>query len=102
MAPSGHPSVDRHNTLHTDILVPWLARTGPWESRSLWDVRRIETSSARVKTGDHVFGECLRHDYLLLHRLPGGAVVSERRKIGTATSLHCIELDDCTDKRYVD
>jgi hypothetical protein len=71
MALSGHPSVDRHNTMHTDIPVPWLARTGPWGSRSLRDVRRIESSSARVKTSDHVFGECLRHDYSLLHRLPG-------------------------------
>jgi hypothetical protein len=59
-----------------------------------------------VKTGDHVFGECLRHDYsLLLHRLPVlfvvGAAVSEGRKIDTATSLHCIERDDYNDKRYV-
>jgi hypothetical protein len=31
-----------------------------------------------------------------------GTAVSERRKISTATSLHCIERDDYTDKRYVD
>jgi hypothetical protein len=31
-----------------------------------------------------------------------GVAVSEERKIGTATSLHCIERDDYTDKRYVD
>jgi hypothetical protein len=30
-----------------------------------------------------------------------GAAVSERRKIGSATSLHCIERDNYTDKRYV-
>jgi hypothetical protein len=52
-----------------------------------------------VKTGDHVFGECLRHDYShlpLLDRLPILFV------IGTATFLHCIERDDYTDKRYAD
>jgi hypothetical protein len=46
--------------------VPWLARTGPWESRSLRDIRQSQSSSARVKTCDNVFGECLQHDYSLL------------------------------------
>jgi hypothetical protein len=32
----------------------------------------------------------------------GGAAVSERRKIDTATSLHYIERDYYTDKCYVD
>jgi hypothetical protein len=42
--------------LHTEIPVPWLARIGPWESRSLRDVRRSWSSSARVKTiGDQRF-----------------------------------------------
>jgi hypothetical protein len=64
---SGHPLVVTNNTLlHTDIPIPWLARTGPWESRSLRDVRRIQSSPARVKTGDHVFGECYQHDYSVL------------------------------------
>jgi hypothetical protein len=54
-----------HNLLHTEIPVPWLACTGPWESRSLRDVRQSWSSSARVTNGDHVFGECLQHDYSL-------------------------------------
>jgi hypothetical protein len=79
-----------HNLLHTEIPVPWLARIGPWESRSLRDVRRSWSSSARVKTiGDHVFEECLRHDY---SPFVFGALRCGR---------HCIERDDYTDKCYV-
>jgi hypothetical protein len=67
-----------------------------------------------VKTGDHVFGECLRHVYslLLLGRLPLLFVISglplhvlllgKESRFGTATFLHCIERVDYTDKRYVD
>jgi hypothetical protein len=61
-----------------------------------------------VKTGDHVFGECLRHDYSLqLDRLPvlfvfGALLLGKGARIGTATFLHCIERYDYTDKRYVD
>jgi hypothetical protein len=54
-----------YNSLHTKLPVSWLACTGSWESRSLRDIRRSQSSSARVKTDDHVFGECLRHDYSL-------------------------------------
>jgi hypothetical protein len=43
-----------------------------------------------VKTGDHVFGECLQHDYSLF---VFGALRCGR---------HCIERDDYTDKFYVD
>jgi hypothetical protein len=49
----------RDTTRCTQIF-PWLARTGPWKSRSLRDVRRIQSSLARVKTGDHVFGSATR------------------------------------------
>jgi hypothetical protein len=67
-----------------------------------------------VKTGNHVFGECLRHVYslLVLGRLPLLFVISrlplhalllgKEARIDTATFLHCIERDDYTDKRYVD
>jgi hypothetical protein len=68
-----------HNSLHTKLPVPWLARTGPWESRSLRDVRQSRSSSARVKTGDHIFGECLRHDYSLLFVIGALRCWRERR-----------------------
>jgi hypothetical protein len=35
------------------VPVPWLARTGPWESRSLRDVHQSRSSSARVNTCDN-------------------------------------------------
>jgi hypothetical protein len=56
-----------------------------------------------VKTDDHVFGECLRHDYShpLLFVI-GALLLGKGAKIGTATFLHCIERDDYTDKHYVD
>jgi hypothetical protein len=94
-APYGHPSVERNNTLHTDIPIPWLARTGPWESRSLWDVHRIQSSPARVKTSDHIFWEYNQH---VRDRI---AALLEGVNTGTAFFLHCIEQDDYTDKCYV-
>jgi hypothetical protein len=88
-APSGHPSVERNNTLHTDIPIPWLARTGPWESRSLRDILRIQSSPAQVKTGNHVFGECYQHDYslLLLPVCDRIAALLEGVNTGTASFL---------------
>jgi hypothetical protein len=57
-----------------------------------------------VKTGDHVFGECYRHDYslLLLPIRDRIAALLEGVNTGTASFLHCIERDDYTDKCYVD
>jgi hypothetical protein len=59
---------------------------------------------ARVKAGNHVFGECsLAADS---HRLLlGGAViihVPEFLVIGIASFLHCIEWDDYINRHYVD
>jgi hypothetical protein len=93
-APSGHPVVATNNTLlHTDIPIPWLARTGPWESRSLRDVRRIQSLPARVKTGDHVFGECYQHDYSVLllpvHGSTRYCSWSDRCATGRSEHLHC-------------
>jgi hypothetical protein len=48
--------ITQNNLLQTEIPIPWLARTGPWESRSLWDVRRIRSSPARVKTAITFWG----------------------------------------------
>jgi hypothetical protein len=69
-----------------------------------------------VKTGDHVFGECYRHDYSLLllpvrDRIGALLEATVRDRIaallegvntGTASFLYCIERDDYTDKCYVD
>jgi hypothetical protein len=56
-----------------------------------------------MKTGDHFFGECLRHDYshLLLFAI-SALLLGKGAKIGTATFLHYIEQDDYTDKCYID
>jgi hypothetical protein len=55
-----------------------------------------------MKTGGHVFRECLRHDYSHLLFVISALLLGKGAKIGTATFLHCIERDDYTDKRYVD